>query len=129
VTALELYKGVRVLLDDPARWIHHGPVAVRADGEPAGEPTEPEGWMDDDGDALASDATAWCLVGACQKVAGYSIRFDDPLLQPLRDAIPASPSYYIPGFGLSLGLWNDAEDRTHAEVIAALDRAIVAVSK
>lgn len=127
MTALELYKGVRALLDDPARWVHHGPIAVRADGEPAGdEPTD--GW-DDEGDALASDAVAWCLVGACQKVAGSPLQFDDPLLQPLRDAIPAPPSFYVPGYGLSLGQWNDAKDRTHAQITEALDRAIAAVSR
>lgn len=118
--SIEVLRGARELLTDPARWVHHGPLAVNAEGKPAGEPDDPEwGWVDDEGDSLAEDATAWCLVGACQRAAGEAIWFTDPLLQPLRDAIN-SP--------LPLGQWNDQPGRTHADVLTALDAAIASCS-
>lgn len=119
--SLRILVGARRILADERRWIHHGPVAVDAHGTPTGL-RDP--WDGEDGDALAPDAVAWCLVGACQRVVGRDISYSDPLLAPLRDVIEPDPRWYEAPFGLMLGMWNDQPERTHDEVLAALDRAI-----
>ena len=106
VSELEMYLGARELLADPKRWAK-GALALDEYGQPAGDQKSP-----DEGDPLADDAVCWCLVGACCKVAGEVIWFDDRRFAALRQVIG----------GPTIGPWQD--QRTHADVLAALDMAI-----
>ena len=62
-------------------------------------------------------ARCWCMLGALQEVEMSPIRFRQAwaLLVPAI-SVPDSISEVV--------LWNDAPERTHAEVLAAFDRAI-----
>ena len=75
-----------------------------------GEPTEPD----------APDAVCWCPDGALRKAMAP---LDLPSLAPLHDAATARIERAVgcaKGYGIE---WNDTSYRTHAEVLAALDRA------
>ena len=96
----ELLQKARALLASPEAWTQ-GVFARLADGHSAY--------------ALDPAACAWCISGAIIKAHGS---FPGPFeaLYRMRKVIQASPD--------SLVDWNDAAGRTHAEVLAALDRAI-----
>jgi hypothetical protein len=71
------------------------------------------------GEVDAEDAVAksFCVHGAIIAAAGgFDVPFRNEALNLLRTA--ASPSSGFPGG------WNDAPSRTHADVLAAFDRAI-----
>lgn len=71
-------------------------------------------------------AYCWCMVGALRKVLGY-----DPLsARPPTRFFTDEPAYkrLVKRFGPALGLWNDAPERTQAEVVAALRKAAEAAS-
>lgn len=61
------------------------------------------------------DAVAWCAVGATHRSAGRSGPIL-PAITALRAAVGLPPDVTLPE-------WNDAPERTQAEVLAALDRA------
>jgi hypothetical protein len=93
-----------------------------------------EGWCqgadarDRDGEGLpgwASDAETWSLLGALlgSQGPGASAAQQVPV-QALATA--ASLLGRVTG-AYSLKTWNDAEVRTHADVLAAIDRAVVLV--
>jgi hypothetical protein len=93
---------VRELLSAPERWTK-GYGARNSEGTPV--------------DSFSPDACCWCLVGACARVteaneAGNSGRFD-VLRASLR-----------PKAGPCLVRLNDAPERTHAEILAVIDKAI-----
>ena len=111
MSTLEELKAVRELLSDPEHWTR-GAFARDAQG---GEisPASPE-------------AACWCIGGAAMYMAsepGWDfIQLLDaslPVLRAVGDVIGCTDVGFI-------GDWQDAPDRTHAEVLDALDRAIAA---
>jgi hypothetical protein len=60
--------------------------------------------------ALSSDATCWCAEGA---IVAVTRAFDHPAFDVLRQSI-----------GGAIAQFNDARSTTHADVLAAFDRAI-----
>lgn len=100
---LDDLKAVRELLSVPERWTKDS-MARAADGK--------------DIDYASRKARCWCLYGAATKVTNHElIRGRD-----LRDVI----RNHIGGPGVTIMTWNDAPGRTHADVLALLDRAIAA---
>lgn len=107
-----MYLGARELLADPKRWAK-GASALDEYGQPASDEIDGGSHLDE-GDPLADCAVCWCLVGACQKVAGEIIWFDDRRFAALHQVLGTD----------QIGPWQDVEERTHADVLAALDLAI-----
>ena len=79
----------------------------------------------------SSAACRWCLTGAIYRHAMPSPSFDFSLVDAVVDRLllgidiqpdPARPGYMF----CALIRWNDVSERTHAEVLALLDRAIAA---
>jgi hypothetical protein len=94
-TTLALARRVRALLEAPERWTQMA-LARTAEGELC-EPTD-------------SVAVCWCLLGAFDHVErGDDVGFIRFLEKEL---------------GGSVTRWNDAPGRTHADVLALLDRVI-----
>ena len=96
MTTLEILKAARELLSVPERWTKR--VSARAtDGKscPIDSP----------------NATCWCIVGALGKITDYAL--PDECTDVLREGLPGS-----------LVSFNDAPERTHAEVLARFDEAI-----
>jgi hypothetical protein len=99
---LDFLRAWRAVLAVPARWTRHA-LARRAGGSSCA-PTDPE-------------AASWCLLGArayiststAAKAAGYTAMLEVVFSLP-------------PGFN-RVADWNDAPNRTHAEVLDLLDRA------
>lgn len=82
----------------------------------------PDAWCKDD---YSRDGKRFCAVGAIQSAAGCltfrrTIEFHRAT-NALASAIGGSESDTNEGHIL---IWNDAPERTHAEVLAAFDRAI-----
>lgn len=94
MTTLETLKAMRELLSAPERWTK-GECARDASGNRV--------------DISSPDATCFCLIGAAGLVGEFKSVMD--LLDRLVAPGPAS-------------CWQDAPERTHAEVLALLDRAI-----
>lgn len=101
----EVLRKARALIADENAWIrnnlavnHEGAVVLSAD----------------------SDACKWCALGAIDKVANF---LHSPGFEA-RDAMIRAAGVDPEDDGL--GDWNDAPERTHAEVLAAFDRAIEA---
>ena len=67
------------------------------------------------------DACRWCISGAVLAVMPRDIG-DTPML--LRHAIGKGLPYPFAANGGNIAGFNDAEETTHADVLAALDRAI-----
>jgi len=66
-------------------------------------------------------AVCWCVIGAIAHVADVTPgSVTDQLSGSLNEAIGLGPNSW------ELVDWNDAPTRTHAEVLAAFDRAIAA---
>jgi len=57
---------------------------------------------------LRQDAVCWCLEGAIFRAMGKAERFS-PVMDHVRKTLKAEPC-----------IWNDRENRTHAEVLKAL---------
>lgn len=86
---------------------------------------KPGGWTKghyarDASGALAAStdeaATCFCAVGAVLRVNGGNFGVSQPLLEGIAAQVPTT----------SLPVWNDAMERTQAEVVAAYDAAIAA---
>jgi hypothetical protein len=95
MTTLEVLRGMRELLSEPTRW------------------TQDTNARSSDGDEVLyhSDlADCWCLDGALLKLT----RHDGDVYLAVRKALPVDV----------LCVWNDAPERTHAEVLELLDKAI-----
>lgn len=88
---------VRELLSDPSRWTQRCS-ARDCNGNPAHESGE--------------EPVAFCLFGAMTRVTGGLDVYKD-LSEILYDR-----------WCISIPAWNDAPGRTHAEVLALLDKAI-----
>lgn len=90
---------IRELLEDPAHWIQGSYARNRPDGKVV-PPLHP-------------DATCWCLDGAVIRVVPPKWRY------AVRMALV--------GTGKAC-TWNDAPERTHADVLGAIDKALARVS-
>ena len=134
MTEKEVLEKARELLTPEGAWIQNE-LAIATDGGVT--------WVGD------SAACGWCLLGAIDHAAHVAAHaagidgtahvagIDDPelldfvssasdaALEKIRqvDSIAAIPSL-IDG----IAAWNDDEERTHAEVLALLDRAIAAAA-
>lgn len=108
MTTLEILRGVRELLADEKRW-HHGSGAFAAtdDGKPC--------------DTLSSRAACFCIAGAAFRVLGIGTTQPAHEAWAVVDAIHRAADINKTA---GIGKWNDAPERTHAEVIAAIDKAI-----
>ena len=106
MSALEELKAVRELLSAPARWTRG--VYARNEQGLAVDPHDPE-------------AVCWCLYGAMIYIVGDSNKRFAVHLDAAEDAINVLSGFIS---AISVADWQDAPDRTHAEVLDALDRAI-----
>lgn len=101
MTPVEVLKSARELLSDEKRWTkyHAGRTELGVSADPCDR-----------------DAVRWCASGATRRVVGWNntdaITLDAARRQ-LRNVI-----------GDSITSWNDYSRRTHAEVLAAFDKAI-----
>lgn len=102
---LDDLKAVRELLAVPERWTQN----THARGV-KGAPVSPVGGM----------AVCWCIDGAALRVAGnqHSLRYRE-----MDEAIGSACETVCYAF------WNDRPHRTHADVLALLDKAIAAAEK
>ncbi len=113
----KILRAARDILSDPARWLHGlaGWCACRADGTGCS--------------VNAPDVARWDLQGAMY-LAAQLCEAEPADLEAAEDAVarvvgviePASFSAF-----LRLAQWHGAPERTHADVLAALDRAIAEV--
>lgn len=103
LTTKQILIGMRELLSLPERWTQ-GRLAKDIQGKEI-QPTSDE-------------AVCWCLYGAACRIACDSIsRLPDAIFNILNSSVKGSDHS-------SLILWQDDPSRTHAEVLAALDRAV-----
>ena len=99
------------LLDKPGAWAQ-GSLALGSSGESLS--------------VDSSEAVCFCIVGAIRRVSGFNRRPEKTV--PLRQAVARSLG--LPGYKAPLVAWNDAPERTQAEVVQALrDAARAALSK
>lgn len=104
MNTLQILIEARKLIEKPERWIQHD-YARDADG---GEVTPDD-----------SDATCFCMLGALARSA-HAMEHE---AHRLPAALVLSTTV-----GGRVHHWNDDPDRTHAEVLAAFDRAIARAS-
>lgn len=111
-TVTALLKRVRKRLSDPRRWIK-GHVAVAGNGR--------------DVHARHPGARRWDLLGALWAGPATPI----PLVLYARDVIesaindPPVSGWNGTTIGIGISSWNDSTLRTHGDVLAALDKAII----
>lgn len=106
-------EAARSVIEREKNWHKGGAFCVDADGV-----------QRDISDALRACPDDWtfCLVGAVRYAAG-----DDRIARPACDMIARALGESGAGaFFTRLSVWNDAPERTHAEVLAAIDAAIAA---
>jgi len=99
MTTLEILKAARELLAVPERWT----TGVLARAQSGYEVTP-----------SSAKAVSWCMSGACLKIGGDESTFSATFCSVI-DALDLDTC--IP-------IWNDAPERTHAEVLARFDTAI-----
>ena len=111
MNAVTILRSARDTLDHEAAWTK-GEMARDATGNPV---------------CIGSHrAVQWCALGAIWRYS-ESPRDDREAAQHAlasilcRDRVPSTGRWSVP-------VWNDAPDRTHAEVLAAFDRAIEAAA-
>lgn len=114
-TAATILRRARELISRPECWIQ-GSMARDADEHEADE------W--------GSSATCWCIMGAFSRVASRMAPDDaqpdyDDALRYMLDATGSEGTFA----GDALADWNDTHGRTHADVLAAFDRAIAAAEQ
>lgn len=95
MTTADTLRAARALIEKPERWAQ-GAVALKANGEAC--------------PATSNSACQWCASGAVEMVA-QDYKESNAALRLLYEVI-----------GSPIGEFND--DHTHAEVIAAFDRAV-----
>lgn len=119
---VEVLRGVRALFTAPDRW------------------TQKKDAKDDIGlacDALSRRAWCWCLAGAVQRVTvqdmpAVAIMVRCPFTNAIQALARAIEPDTHPNDPRALNIvtrWNDTPDRTFAEIVAIVDRAIAAQSK
>lgn len=97
MTVAETLRRAKALIDAPEKWTK-GEFARNAKGRPC----------------LPREAACFCTVGALVVACGPG---QTSAFEKLR-------AHFTRLVGGSIGTWNDAPERTHAEVMAAFDRAI-----
>lgn len=102
-TAADILRGARGLLSDESRWTQ-GTMARASDGYRC-SPQSP-------------GAACWCMIGAVIRSTPPGFEFDTAV-QYLRRTMPRKLFWR-----LHISRFNDDLHRTHAEVMAAFDRAI-----
>ncbi len=100
-TILGKLRGARHLIGDPEKWVK-GMVACDAKGEEI-HPEEPT-------------AVRWCLEGALRAAGVSTVFAADPAIMLVNMATGVETG--------KLDDWNDADERVHAEVVDAIDKAI-----
>lgn len=108
MTTLEVLRGMRELLAEPARWTQKAP-ARNAAGTPTSAVLDPE-------------ACSWCVFGAAFRIAP---RHSNAAMKRLKERLNDDR----PGAYIGVARWQDEPERTHAEVLALFDRAIEAEAK
>ena len=109
MTTLEILKGVRELLTDPAHWTRGVLARIGQRRRPA--------------TPLSDEATCWCWVGAVYRAAGPSPHDVDINAAGIEGAFDAfANTIGIHPFNISH--WNDNRRRTHSQVLDATDRTI-----
>lgn len=102
MTPVEILEKARELLSDPKRWTRDA-LAMTARGKHLSDPTDRR-------------AACWCVFGAIMKCSGE-----------VSGALNAADVFERAnwfGDDESFSSWNDRPERTHAEVLAAIDSAI-----
>jgi hypothetical protein len=90
------------LLEQPNAWCQ-GSIARDANGERVALTLEPK-------------ACSWCIIGAVSKATGFE-KTPDGIFERIRNTAVGENEY------ISIGGWNDAPERTQAEVVAVLRKA------
>lgn len=103
-TTRDTLVAARALIAEPEAWTQ-GAFAKRADGGNTA--------------AIAPAAICWCARGAIEMASRGSFENENAAVYAFQKAND-TPSF--------IAEWNDAPERTHAEVIAAFDRAIEAAT-
>lgn len=96
-TVADILTAAAALIEKPGAWTQGG-FAFAPDGE-------------DSRFGFDDSAVCWCALGALQKVEGRLLTSSHPAKRALEDLVG------------NVALWNDAEGRTQAEVVAALRQA------
>ena len=105
INEYDVLRATKELLKDPKNWTQ-GKSARDVNSVPC-EPSSPQ-------------ATCWCLTGAAYKVSASLFNksnFSENWLEALHLLQQVVPGGWI-------GPWNDAKDRTHAEVLNMIDLAL-----
>lgn len=105
--ALKVLTEARALLSDSANWVQNTPARNRK-----GTPTDP----------TSLTACAWCMMGAIHRAA-YDAK-EPPAVALLAARALASVCAASSLLAPTIVSFNDDRRRTHAEVVAAFDRAI-----
>lgn len=100
---IQILKGARDLLSDPTHWTQ---------GTYARAPGGFEVFVDD------PRAARWCLMGALSRQGFGNFVYSDTL-----KAIRKSNNIDL------VSIWNDEPNRTHAQVLEAIDNTIAAIEK
>lgn len=126
MTALEILRSARALLADPEHWLH-----AATGAESVWNAHGTDGYGRNPWDA---DAVRWDVYGAFVAARGSDKALDLAccyLGQAIGiggDTSPSSPGPSAEQMGRIFD-WNDAAERTHEELLAALDAAIVLAEK
>jgi hypothetical protein len=107
-TAHQVLKAARALIADPKHWTQ-GELARDADGNPE--------------DEYQPEAVCFCSVGALMRAARV---VGDDLNEARFGAFTQVGNITLDLRGLTIVEFNDAEDTTHADVLAVFDKAIEA---
>lgn len=100
MTPKEILIAARAKIEAPERWIRNA-IAISAHGDPV--------------PPRSNRARCWCIEGAIRCVAPSDIQ------------VTGAMALFATIVGdTNVPAWNDAPTRTHAEVLAAFDRAIAA---
>lgn len=107
-TTLTTLRRARELLSESGRWVKGA--SARSVSNDIVHPT-------------SKAACCWCLIGALYHVTnGDSLEHEDELCSAF--GMPERSACFE-----MLAAWNDADERTHAEVLDAFDRAITALEE
>lgn len=113
MTPVETLQGMRDLLVEPRRWTQ-GSRARNARGE--------------DTNPIGEDAVCWCIVGAYQRIATKEVRED--IYDDLRaDAVGKYLEIEVLRESALTNPWSFNDLRTHSEVIAIIDAALINAKK
>lgn len=110
MSTIATLRRAREWISNPKRWCQYAPACDRY-----GNRLNPTDY----------DAVRWCAAGCIERVLHGQPGYRDAVHALARHGLGLD--FYAPSLFLLLGkvsLWNDDSSRTHAEVLAAFDRAI-----